>query len=110
MDHGAKIGDDRVVERVFHLFNPHDVRGAALEAESHPAIRTWRECGHGASDFTCGDYVGPRRAYAYLEEKLGAGHVSGKEMKGGSTGFLKHRNHPQTCWILKSLGGGQNDY
>jgi len=28
----------------------------------------------------------------------------------GSTGFLRQRNHQQTRWILKSLGGGQSDY
>jgi len=32
-------------------------------------------------------YVGPWRAYAYLEEKLGAGHVSTKGMEWDQRDF-----------------------
>jgi S-adenosylmethionine/arginine decarboxylase-like enzyme len=52
-----------------------------LTAESHRAIRMWPEYGHVATDFTCDEVVGPWKVYTYLEEKLGAGHVSAKEMK-----------------------------
>jgi len=47
------------------------------------------------------------------EGVLGAGvqrrarlfYIDETELKG----FLGQRNHPQTCWVLKSLGGGQHD-
>ena len=75
------------MENVFDLFNPHGVRGVVLTAESHLAIHTWPEYGHAANDFTCDEVVGPWKVYTYLEEKLGAGHVSAVEMKRGQLDF-----------------------
>jgi S-adenosylmethionine/arginine decarboxylase-like enzyme len=47
----------------------------------------WPEYGHAATDFTCDEVVGPLKAYAYLEEKFGTGHVSEKDDEQGQRDF-----------------------
>ncbi len=37
-----------VVQKCFHLFNPHGVSGVVIISESHLAIHTWPELGYAA--------------------------------------------------------------
>jgi len=103
-EHGAKIGDDRIVERVFHLFNRHDVRGVALKAESHPAIHTWPECGYGASDFTCGEVCRPVEGLrvsggeAWRRARLREGD------EGGVNGISQAKRSPANLLDTKEFG------
>jgi S-adenosylmethionine decarboxylase proenzyme len=74
----------KVVEDVFHTFNPHGVSGVVVIAESHLTIHTWPEYGYAALDlFTCGNEINPDIAFEFLEEKFKAGSCATVEMKRG---------------------------
>ena len=59
-----------VVNKCFHLFNPHGVSGVVIISESHLAIHTWPEYGYAAVDlFTCGEQCDPKVSYEFLKRK-----------------------------------------
>ncbi len=73
-----------VREVAFHKFSPQGVSGVVVISESHLAIHTWPEYGYAAVDvFTCGDRVDPWIACEFINEALGARHVSANEVKRG---------------------------
>jgi S-adenosylmethionine decarboxylase proenzyme len=84
MDEAARMAGATVVEKVFHLFNPHGISGVVVIAESHLSIHTWPEYGYAAVDlFTCGDEIQPEIAFEYLKRTLRAESVSVMELKRG---------------------------
>ena len=73
-----------IVQKCFHMFNPHGVSGVVIIAESHLAIRTWPEIGYAAVDlFTCGESCDPKVAYEYLKKAFGSENGSYSELKRG---------------------------
>lgn len=73
-----------VVEKCFHMFNPHGVSGVVVISESHLAIHTWPELGYAAVDlFTCGENCDPRVAYSYLKKAFSSTSGSFTELKRG---------------------------
>ena len=91
MDEAARMAGATVVEKVFHLFNPHGISGVVVIAESHLSIHTWPEYGYAAVDlFTCGDEIQPEIAFEYLKRVLRAESVSVMELKRG---ILETRGH-----------------
>jgi len=73
-----------VVQKCFHMFNPHGVSGVVIIAESHLAIHTWPEIGYAAVDlFTCGESCDPKIAYEYLRKAFGTESASYSELKRG---------------------------
>lgn len=73
-----------VVQKCFHMFNPHGVSGVVIISESHLAIHTWPELGYAAVDlFTCGESCDPKVAYEYLKKAFGADKSSFSELKRG---------------------------
>jgi len=84
MDEAARLSGATVVEKVFHLFNPHGISGVVVIAESHLSIHTWPEYGYAAVDlFTCGEEIQPERAFEHLKRILQAESVSVMELKRG---------------------------
>ena len=73
-----------VVQKCFHMFNPHGVSGVVIIAESHLAIHTWPELGYAAVDlFTCGESCDPKVAYQYLKKAFKSASASYSELKRG---------------------------
>lgn len=61
----------KIVDAVFHRFNPHGVSGVVVIAESHLSIHTWPEYGYAAVDiFTCGELCQPVDGLDLLKETL----------------------------------------
>lgn len=76
-----------VVQKCFHMFNPHGVSGVVIISESHLAIHTWPELGYAAVDlFTCGESCDPKVAYEFLKKAFNAGNSSFSELKRGMIG------------------------
>lgn len=74
----------RIVDVVFHTFNPQGVSGVVVIAESHLAVHTWPEHGFASVDiFTCGTGVDPWRAYAVLKRGFRSRKVTAMELKRG---------------------------
>lgn len=92
MTKAAERAGATIVQKVFHLFNPHGVSGVVVIAESHLAIHTWPEYGYAAVDvFTCGSKVDPWKAYEYIKEQLGAQYHSTMEIYRGELPNRAHR-------------------
>jgi S-adenosylmethionine decarboxylase proenzyme len=93
MMEAAERAGATIVQKVFHLFNPHGISGVVVIAESHLAIHTWPEYGYAAVDvFTCGSKVDPWKAYEHIKKELEAEHVSIMEMYRGEVPEVK-REH-----------------
>lgn len=90
MMEAAERAGATIVQKVFHLFNPHGISGVVVIAESHLAIHTWPEYGYAAVDvFTCGSKVDPWKAYEYIKRELEAEHSSIMEMYRGEVPDIK---------------------
>jgi S-adenosylmethionine decarboxylase len=92
----AKHAHARIVDVVFHTFNPHGISGVIVIAESHLAIHTWPEYGYASIDiYTCGTEINPWRAYNYMVRKFKAKSMTAVEMKRGMlpipARLLKHK-------------------
>lgn len=92
----AKHAHARIVDVVFHTFNPHGISGVIVIAESHLAIHTWPEFGFASIDiYTCGTEINPWRAYHYMVKKFKAKSMTAVEMKRGMlpipARLLKHK-------------------
>lgn len=73
-----------VVEKCFHLFNPHGVSGVVVISESHLAIHTWPELGYAAVDlFTCGESCDPKVAYEFLKREFNSKNATFTQLKRG---------------------------
>ena len=106
MDEAARMAGATVVEKVFHLFNPHGISGVVVIAESHLSIHTWPEYGYAAVDlFTCGDEIQPEIAFEYLKRTLRAESVSVMELKRGilETRGRRLRHKPETASLRRSV-------
>ncbi|AXI08349.1 S-adenosylmethionine decarboxylase proenzyme [Oceanobacillus zhaokaii] len=90
MREAADHAGARVVESVFHHFNPYGVSGAVIIAESHLTIHTWPEYDFASVDvYTCGDEVDPSKAADYLSVKLQAKKTELMEIPRGIAGKIK---------------------
>lgn len=73
-----------IVQKCFHMFNPHGVSGVVIIQESHLAIHTWPELGYAAVDlFTCGESCDPKIAYDYLKKTFHSNSANYSELKRG---------------------------
>jgi len=73
-----------VVQKCFHLFNPHGVSGVVIISESHLAIHTWPELGYAAVDlFTCGEQCDPKVAYEFLKKRFNSKDASYSQLNRG---------------------------
>lgn len=80
----AKHAKARIVDVVFHTFNPHGISGVVVIAESHLAIHTWPEFNFASIDiYTCGNEINPWKAYHYLVRKFRSKNMTAMEMKRG---------------------------
>lgn len=80
----ARRSGARIVEVVFHSFNPQGVSGVVVIAESHLAVHTWPEEGVASMDlFTCGEGVEPWTAVAVVKEGFAAQRSSVTELRRG---------------------------
>jgi S-adenosylmethionine decarboxylase proenzyme len=85
MVNAAKKAKARIVDVVFHTFNPHGISGVVVIQESHLAIHTWPEFAFASVDiFTCGKSINPWIAYKYILKELQAKHSTATEMKRGA--------------------------
>lgn len=92
----AKHAKARIVDVVFHTFNPHGISGVIVIAESHLAIHTWPEFNYASIDvYTCGTEINPWRAYHFMAKKFKAKNMTALEMKRGvlpiPARLLKHK-------------------
>jgi S-adenosylmethionine decarboxylase len=86
----------RIVDVVFHTFNPHGISGVIVIAESHLAIHTWPEFNYASVDiYTCGTEINPWRAYNFMVKRFKAKNMTAVEMKRGvlpvPAKLLKHK-------------------
>ncbi|RLA83366.1 MAG: S-adenosylmethionine decarboxylase proenzyme [Deltaproteobacteria bacterium] len=103
MTKAAEVSGATIVQKVFHVFNPHGVSGVVVIAESHLAIHTWPEYGYAAVDvFTCGSSVDPWKAYDYIKRELKAGYQSTMEMLRGE--LPQRREHRAVLEPLYAQG------
>ena len=73
----AKHAHARIVDVVFHTFNPHGISGVIVIAESHLAIHTWPEYNFASIDvYTCGTEINPWRAYNFVAKKFKAKNMT----------------------------------
>lgn len=80
-----------IVQKCFHMFNPHGVSGVVIISESHLAIHTWPELGYAAVDlFTCGDKCDPKVAYEFLRKAFNSTKASFSELKRGKIDEAAH--------------------
>lgn len=87
----AKRAHARIVDVVFHTFNPHGISGVVVIAESHLAIHTWPEYNFASIDvFTCGREIKPWAAYSYAAKKFKAKTMTAIEMKRGMLPLPSH--------------------
>ena len=94
MKEAARYARARIVDAIFHRFNPHGISGIVVIAESHLSIHTWPEYSFASVDiYTCGNKVKPWRAYRYLTKKLKPKSSTAMEMKRGvlNVRSLKHK-------------------
>ncbi len=97
MTRAAEESGATIVQKVFHMFNPHGVSGVVVIAESHLAIHTWPEYGYAAVDvFTCGSKVDPWKAYECIKRELKAQHHATIEMLRGELDSEKKNLHSQS--------------
>jgi len=92
----AKHAHARIVDVVFHTFNPHGISGVIVIAESHLAIHTWPEYNYASVDiYTCGTEIDPLNAYHFLVRKFKAKNQTMLELKRGvlpiPARLLKHK-------------------
>lgn len=92
----AKHAKARIVDVVFHTFNPHGISGVIVIAESHLAIHTWPEFNFASIDiYTCGKEINPWKAYHYMTKRFKAKNCTALEMKRGilqlPSKSLKHK-------------------
>lgn len=92
----AKHAHARIVDVVFHTFNPHGISGVVVIAESHLTIHTWPEFNFASVDiYTCGTEINPWRAYNYMAKRFKAKNMTAVEMKRGvlqlPSKLLKHK-------------------
>jgi S-adenosylmethionine decarboxylase len=92
----AKHAHARIVDVVFHTFNPHGISGVIVIAESHLAIHTWPEFNFASIDvYTCGTEINPWRAYNYMAKRFKSKNMTALEMKRGllqiPAKLLKHK-------------------
>ena len=92
----ARHAHARIVDVVFHTFNPHGVSGVIVIAESHLAIHTWPEFDFASIDiYTCGPEINPWSAYHFMVRKFKAKNMTALEMKRGvlpiPARLLKHK-------------------
>ncbi|MBI4051983.1 MAG: adenosylmethionine decarboxylase [Elusimicrobia bacterium] len=84
MTHAAKAIHAKIVDVVFHSFNPQGISGVVVIAESHLAIHTWPEYHYAAVDiFTCGRSIDPWKAYPVLKREFKAKRMKAMELKRG---------------------------
>jgi S-adenosylmethionine decarboxylase len=80
----VKISGAKMVQSVFHQFNPHGISGVIVIEESHFSVHTWPEYGYCALDiFTCGDEIDYYSALQFLKEEFQAENLAVTEMKRG---------------------------
>jgi S-adenosylmethionine decarboxylase proenzyme len=80
----ARKAQATIVTSNFHQFAPQGVSGVVIIQESHLTIHTWPELGYAAVDlFTCGATIDADAAIAYLQNALGAQHVSTQYIERG---------------------------
>ncbi|MBU2567345.1 MAG: adenosylmethionine decarboxylase [Elusimicrobia bacterium] len=94
MKEAAEYSRAKIIDAIFHRFNPHGVSGVIVIAESHLSIHTWPEYGFASADvYTCGNKVNPWRAYRYLIKKLKPKNSTAMELKRGvlNISSLKHK-------------------
>src|SRR5438046_8678490 len=78
----AKNAHARIVDAVFHTFNPHGISGVVVIAESHLAIHTWPEYNFASLDvFTFGAENNPWQAYIYAAQQIIAKKIPPLETK-----------------------------
>ena len=92
----ARHAHARIVDVVFHTFNPHGVSGVVVIAESHLAIHTWPEFDFASIDiYTCGPEINPWSASHFRVRKFKAKNMTALEMKRGvlpiPARLLKHK-------------------
>lgn len=67
----ANISNARILDTVYHQFEPSGSTALLLLAESHISLHTWPEYGYIAIDiFTCGHEMKPELAVEYLKKML----------------------------------------
>lgn len=72
MENAANLVGAKIVESVFHEFNPYGLSGVVVIAESHFAIHTWPEFKMASLDlFSCRS-INPEKGLYYLEEEFGS--------------------------------------
>lgn len=80
----VEISGAKMVQSVFHQFNPHGISGVIVIEESHFSVHTWPEYGYCALDiFTCGDEIDYYSALQFLKNEFKAKNMSVTEMKRG---------------------------
>ncbi len=80
----VEISGAKMVQSVFHQFNPHGISGVIVIEESHFSVHTWPEYGYCALDiFTCGDEIDYYSALQFLRSAFKAKNMSVTEMKRG---------------------------
>jgi S-adenosylmethionine decarboxylase len=80
----VRLSGAKMVQSVFHKFNPHGISGVIVIEESHFSVHTWPEYGYCALDiFTCGDEIDYYSALHYLKNEFQAKNLSVTEMKRG---------------------------
>jgi S-adenosylmethionine decarboxylase proenzyme len=95
-----------IVQKCFHMFNPHGVSGVVIISESHLAIHTWPELGYAAVDlFTCGDKCDPKVAYEFLKKKFNSGNAMFTELKRGMLDEQSHQVAQKAFEIAQELAG-----
>jgi len=74
MERAARLMGARVVQSVFHCFEPWGLSGVVVLAESHLAVHTWPEHAVACVDlFTCNAEMDPTPGFDHLREVFGAG-------------------------------------
>lgn len=95
-----------IVQKCFHMFNPHGVSGVVIISESHLAIHTWPELGYAAVDlFTCGDKCDPKVAYEFLKKKFNSGNANFTELKRGMLDEQSQKVAQQAFEIAQEYAG-----
>lgn len=95
MNEAASRCGSKVINSLFHKFNPYGVTGVVIIEESHLTIHTWPEHGYAAVDiFTCGDKTDPRKAYEYIKENLYPLEESFEEIERGKLEEIKPPLNP----------------
>ncbi len=84
MSEAAKRAQARIVNTVFHKFNPVGISGVVVIAESHIAIHIWPEYRYAALDiFSCGSAFKMSEAASFVVEQFRCIHHSVTEVQRG---------------------------